>query len=218
MEIASRQGGGADISLEDLAREIASRHWSRLFIVAIVGAPGSGKSTKTEALQSLLSWKYGVKTQILPMDGFHYDNQVLKELDLLAKKGAPETFDVGGLEAIIKRLSESQEQAVAVPVFDREADLARAGGRIVHADTQVLLVEGNYLLLRSEPWVRLHRYFDLTVMLACNEDVLRSRLMQRWLDLSYSKDQASQKIESNDLPNARRVLAETIPTDFTLVS
>jgi pantothenate kinase len=150
------------------------------------------------------------------MDGFHYDNDVLRQLNLIDRKGAPETFDFGGLEAVLKRLVETEEVDVAVPIFDRAADLSRASARLVSQDTRVLLIEGNYLVLRSEPWVRLGKYFDLTVMIECDEQALRKRLMQRWIDLSHSEDEALQKVEMNDIPNARRVAEDSLPTDFSL--
>jgi pantothenate kinase len=203
------------VSLEDLAKEISTRLSSKLLVVAIVGPPGSGKSTKAAMLETDLMGKHGIKVQILPMDGFHYDNTVLRELNLINRKGAPETFDFGGLEAVLKRLVERKED-VAVPVFDRDANLARASPRLVRRDTRVLLIEGNYLVLRNEPWVRLGKHFDLTVMIECDEQALRRRLVQRWVDLAHSEEEALRKVEMNDIPNARRVAEESLPTDFSL--
>jgi len=43
----------------------------------------------------------------------------------------------------------------------------------------VVVVEGNYLLLESQPWVRLRRHFDITVLVDVPETVLRNRLIKR---------------------------------------
>ena len=43
-------------------------------VLAIAGAPGSGKSTLVESLPQALA---GQPVAILPMDGFHYDDAVL---------------------------------------------------------------------------------------------------------------------------------------------
>jgi pantothenate kinase len=72
------------------------------------------------------------------------------------------------------------------------------------------------LVLRNEPWVRLGKHFDLTVMIDCDEQALHKRLMQRWVDLGHSEAEALRKVEMNDIPNARRVAEESLPTDFSL--
>jgi pantothenate kinase len=41
---------------------------------------------------------------------------------------------------------------MAIPVFDRVLDLARAGGRIIAPEHRFLIAEGNYLLLDEGPW------------------------------------------------------------------
>lgn len=88
------------------------------------------------------------------MDGYHYDDMLLDRLGRRARKGAPDTFDVGGYAHMLKRLRENAEEAVAVPVFDRDIEIARAGARLVPRSARIIVTEGNYLLLRDEPWVR----------------------------------------------------------------
>jgi len=84
-------------------------------IVAIAGPPGTGKSTLSEALAARLPGMAAV----LPMDGFHFDDLHLVPAGLRPRKGAPETFDVGGLAHVLRRLRARDEEFVAVPVFDR---------------------------------------------------------------------------------------------------
>lgn len=190
---------------EALAHEIASRRWGQRMLVAIVGAPGSGKSTLSEALRSALVEHEALSTEVVPMDGFHYDNAILDAMDARARKGAPHTFDVDGLAALLARLRNAPLSDVAVPVFDREHDVSRASARIIDKSVQVLLVEGNYLLLDQAPWDRLRAHFDLTIKIDATIEVLEQRLMQRWLDLGLSNAEARAKVEGNDLPNARLV-------------
>ncbi len=211
-------GASRAVSLEELATEIQCRAKGKRLIVAIAGPAGSGKSTIAAALQIELLERHKLRSQIVPMDGFHYDNAVLEQRGLADKKGAPETFDIGGLEATLKRLTESDRiEDVAVPVFDRNIDLSRAGAQIVDRETKVLLVEGNYLMMEKGQWSRLSQYFDLSVMIKCDEPTLRARLMKRWLDLGLTEEKATKKVETNDLPNGRRVIEESSAADFDLL-
>ena len=59
-------------------------------LIAIAGPPGSGKSTVGELLTDLMN-KNLMKTSLVPMDGFHLDNETLEKSNLLERKGAPET-------------------------------------------------------------------------------------------------------------------------------
>ena len=215
----TKAGTPNSVSLEELAVQISARAVANdRFIVAIVGPPGSGKSTTAATLETTLVQKHGLKVQIVPMDGFHYDNVILEQLGLSRKKGAPETFDVGGLETTLKRLTESDpSEHIAIPVFDRDKDLSRASARFINRETGVLLVEGNYLLLKNEPWSRLKSYFNLSVMIPCEEGMLRTRLIKRWRDLNYGNDEATIKVETNDMPNGNRVIRESSPADFNLI-
>jgi pantothenate kinase len=147
------------------------------------------------------------------MDGFHLDNAVLEDRGLLPRKGAPETFDVDGFAATLARVR-AAEGPVAVPVFDRSLDLARAGARIIEAGRRVIVVEGNYLLLEDAPWSGLAAQFDRTLFLRVDEAELARRLVDRWLGHGLEPAAARARAEGNDLPNARLVLARSRPADI----
>ena len=183
-------------------------------IVAIAGAPGSGKSTLAERLRDKIEAS-GERVAVVPMDGFHFDDRVLVARGLLTRKGAPETFDVAGFRHLMLRLR-AREADVAIPVFDRSIEIARAGAAIVPAETRIILAEGNYLLLDEAPWDSLAGDFDLTVWLDVPVDELERRLVRRWLDHGFAPDKARDKALSNDIPNARRVAAGSRKADFTL--
>jgi pantothenate kinase len=184
------------------ARIVESARDRRRIIVALAGPPGAGKSTLSERLLAALPEG---EAALVPMDGFHFDNAVLDALGLRNRKGAPETFDCAGLATTLRRVR-SNEGDVAVPVFDREADLARAGAAIIPTDTRFVLVEGNYLLLDRAPWSELATLFDLTVFIDVAVAELERRLLARWTDLGRSEDAARAWVDGNDLPNARLVI------------
>tara|TARA_B100000035_G_scaffold315194_1_gene334356 strand:- start:1535 stop:2164 length:630 start_codon:yes stop_codon:yes gene_type:complete len=195
-----------------LNKQIDNHSTSRYFI-ALSGAPGSGKSTVSEKLVSDLN-TVGHKSSILQMDAFHYDDQILKEKNLLLKKGAPETFDVMGLLNFINRLEKESE--VVIPVFDRSLELSRSSAVIISDDIKVVIFEGNYLLLKSHPWRELHKFFNSTIMVNCDEKILEERLIKRWENFNLSKEIINQKVYENDLPNGVYVLKNSISPDFEL--
>ena len=154
---------------------------------------------------------------LVPMDGFHYDNRVIEARGLGKRKGAPETFDFKGLQAMLGRLRTGGAD-IAVPVFDRAADLARASASIVAAQDRIVIVEGNYLLLDEAPWSGLKGVFDLTIFLDVPRGVLAHRLVQRWLDHGLPEAQARERAFSNDMINAERLIAARLEPDIVIRS
>jgi len=180
-------------------------------IVAIAGPPGSGKSTFAAALNH----KLGETSVVVPLDGFHLDNCILRQRNLLRRKGAPETFDVAGLAHLLTRL-ENETTPVYFPVFERQADLSRAGAGVVLACHNIILVEGNYLLLDRPEWAHMGEHFQLRIKLEVPLDVLEWRLVARWREMGLSEEQVAEKIVLNDLPNARLVLGHSLAADFVV--
>ncbi|MEF2551791.1 nucleoside/nucleotide kinase family protein [Aurantimonas sp. A2-1-M11] len=202
--------------LSGLVDAIRARAGARRFIVALAGAPGSGKSMIAEHLRARLADGSPPTAEILPMDGFHYDDMVLEARGHRPRKGAPHTFDVDGLAVTLDRLAADDGRDVAVPVFDRTIEIARAGARIITPSARIILVEGNYLLLDDPAWAPLRQRFDLTVMLAVPEPVLRHRLAERWQGFGLQGDALSAKLDGNDLPNMQLVLERSVPADYVV--
>ncbi|MBL4916284.1 nucleoside triphosphate hydrolase [Szabonella alba] len=202
--------------LLDRSLAAAQHHGAGRIFCAIAGPPASGKSTLAEGLTEALNRHQPGLAALLPMDGFHYDDLYLGPAGLRPRKGAPETFDVGGLRHALNRLRAREEETVAVPVFDRELEIARAGARLIAQTVQIILVEGNYLLLDRAPWDGLRDAFDVTVRIDPPEGVLRARLVARWQHHGLTPDAMAAKIDGNDLPNARLVTKVSREADFLL--
>jgi pantothenate kinase len=200
-----------------LLERIAASGPNRL-MVAIAGPPGAGKSSFAQALVEALNADGSESAAVVAMDGFHYDDGLLEARGLRSRKGSPATFDVGGFRHLLLRLRARDEAEVAVPVFDRRLEIARAGARIVAARSRVLIIEGNYLLLNQEPWRQLAPLFDLTVMLRLSRSGLENRLIQRWLCHGFSEAEARAKVLGNDLPNIDVVLEDSRNADFDIAS
>ena len=207
---------GDPVALAEHLARLASD--GRRVIVGLAGAPGSGKSTLAEALVERLNRARPGLAAVLPMDGYHYDDLYLVPAGLRPRKGAPQTFDVGGFYHTLQRLRARDEAEVAVPVFDRKIEIARAGARLIPASVGVILAEGNWLLLDRDPWRRLHPMFDVTVLADVPEPVLRHRLRSRWEALGLSPAEITVKLEENDLPNGRLVRDASITPDWRIVN
>jgi len=173
------------------------------FMIAIAGPPGAGKSTLVAELAEAFE-RRGEKAAVVPMDGFHYDDEVLKQRGLSHRKGAPETFDFSGFRFLLQRLR-AREPEVAIPLFDRSLELSRAAAAIVESDVRLILVEGNYLLLDEEPWIGLESLFDFSIYLDVPRPELERRLHARWHHHGRDPEAARRWVETNDLPNADRV-------------
>ena len=178
-------------------------------IVAIAGGPASGKSTLSEVLQSRLP-----NCCVVPMDGFHRSNDDLKRVGLFERKGAPETFDVDGFTKVIASLCGAG--CVRFPTFDRSLDSVVPDGGWVQPSDQTVLVEGNYLLSDLPKWKGLGALWDFRIRLNVPLDVLRARLVERWLDQGFDRQTALKRVEGNDLPNARLVNSKMMPADLEI--
>jgi len=152
------------------------------------------------------------------MDGYHYDDALLNQLGRRQRKGAPDTFDVPSLQHMLRRLRDHSGDPIAVPVFDRDLEISRAGARLITASIDLVVVEGNYLLLRRSPWEVLRPLFDVTVMLEVPEATLRERLAMRWRGYDLAPDEIHRKVEGVDLPNGRLVSAESAMADCLILT
>lgn len=202
--------------LQDLAgRVIASPKNGRRQLVAVAGAPASGKSTLAQDLVQTLS-NEGHCAKTVPMDGFHLSNQILMERGRLDRKGAPDTFDALGFLNLVARLQ--QEDEVFIPIFDRARDIALMAGDVVGSETDIVVVEGNYLLFDAPIWRDLSKFWDVSIWLDVRPEVLKERLVARWLTYGHSAEEALARASHNDLKNAEQILQHRKSADIRVVS
>jgi pantothenate kinase len=204
--------------LVSLLTQLITKHVPSPLVVGIVGCPGAGKSTLASILALQLE-SQGISCLVVPMDGFHlYKHQLAVMSDpalAFKRRGSPWTFDPQTL--VIKlRLVLERNQVVKFPSFDHSK------GDPVEDDIvfdpkrhKVVLVEGNYLLLKSDPeWAPIAELLHHKLFLDVPEVVLRKRLEERHMEAwRISREEAISRIETNDLLNARLIVETKMYAD-----
>jgi pantothenate kinase len=188
-----------DNSLVDRAR-VMSRSGGRV-LLGITGPPASGKSTLAVRVAAAV----GDTAVVVPMDGYHLHDDELARLGLSDRKGAPETFDVAGYAALLRRLRSETDHAVYVPEFDRSREESVAGAIGVHPWHRLVITEGNYLLLDSPGWTGVLPLLDETWYVEVDDDLRRERLVERHIANGRSPDDALRWTNVSDQHNAEIV-------------
>jgi pantothenate kinase len=168
-------------------------------IIGITGPPGVGKTTYAVRLATEVG---GVH---LPMDGFHLADVALDRLGLRDRKGAPETFDAWGYAALLARLRSSPPEVVWAPAFERDLEQPLAGAIAIDPATEVVVTEGNYLLLDTPEWRAVRAQLDEVVYLDEDEELRRQRLVERHVRFGKTPEEARAWVARVDDANAALV-------------
>ena len=205
------------------------RRWTRMqrqkqrrILVFLSAPPGAGKTTLSRFLCFLSRNAPGLcPLTAIGMDGFHRRQEYLlshtverggETVSMVTIKGAPETFD---LERLRERIALAASGADCPwPDYDRllhnpVEDALRVSGDVV-------LLEGNYLLLDAEGWRELRQYADDTVKITAEPALLRERLIRRKAASGASPDQAERFVDYSDMANAALCLDRSLPAELTL--
>ncbi|MFL6166005.1 MAG: nucleoside/nucleotide kinase family protein [Ornithinibacter sp.] len=207
---ARPEAGGHEPPLEQLVdRVLALRARvgaGRPVLVGVVGEPGAGKSTLTASLVATLR-DAGTMTVLVPMDGFHLANVALAALGRADRKGAIDTFDGAGYAALLRRLRERGPDTVWAPTYDRSIEESVAGAIAVPAGTDVVVTEGNYLLVDDGPWAAVRGLLDEVWAVQVDARLRTRRLVARHVEFGKPPDVAAAWVAAVDEPNAAFVRA-----------
>ena len=194
----------------------------RRILVMLAAPPGAGKSTLLSFLGRMAEETEGVgRIQTIGMDGFHRRQEYLlshdtirdgKPIRMVEVKGAPETFDLEALTERVKRVSLGEN--VGWPVYDRLLHNPVEDAVLVNGD--IVILEGNYLLLDLDGWRELRDFADYTVSVRAGEGMLRERLIARRIKTGVAEDVAARFVDFSDMPNVRLCLSRSMPADLRL--
>lgn len=191
--------------LTELARRvIALMPENGRILVGIAGSPGAGKTTLAIQVAARINELVGSDDCAvhLPMDGHHLANATLDRLGRHDRKGAIDTFDGWGFLALLRRLLTEYNHTVYAPSFDRRVDEGIAAEIAVQPSARVVMVEGNYLLADSEPWLQISTLLADSWFCETSEHERLRRLVDRHERHGRSPEAALAWAESVDGKNA----------------
>lgn len=158
------------------------------FIIGIAGSVAVGKSTVARILQTLLQrWPEHPKVDLITTDGYLFTTVQLEKKNLMHRKGFPESFDRTRLVQFLSDIKGGRRNLQA-PVYSHLLyDVVP--DKFVHVDQpDILIVEGlNVLqtnkLKQGEQQVFISDYFDFSIYIDAEEDVIKKWYVDRFVTL-----------------------------------
>ena len=159
------------------------------YVIGVAGSVAAGKSTTARVLQALLArWSNTPKVELVTTDGFLSPNAVLEREGLMERKGFPESYD---LPALLRFLSDVKagRRPVRAPIYSHLVYDVMPSHWVEVNRPDILVVEGLNVLQTGRlprdgaaiPFVS--DFFDFSVYLDADEDVLRQWYVDRFLTL-----------------------------------
>jgi len=148
-----------------------------------------GKSTTARVLQALLArWPNVPKVDLITTDGFLYPNAILAREGLMERKGFPESYDLPALLRFLTDVKAGRRPARA-PVYSHLVYDVIPNHWVEIDRPDILIVEGLNVLQAGRPpkdgkaIPYVSDFFDFSVYLDADEDVLLSWYVDRFLTL-----------------------------------
>jgi len=150
------------------------------------------------------------------MDGYHLSNKVLNDLGRSNRKGAPDTFDVDGYVALLRRIKNSPDESIYFPIFDRAIEESIAAEGVVKPEVKLVITEGNYLLHNDGGWQGVAPLVDESWCLDLPDALRMSRLINRHIAFGRTPEEAQAWAHGSDENNAQIIGASASRADFTI--
>ncbi len=159
------------------------------FIIGIAGSVAVGKSTTARILQELLKrWPSSPKVDLVTTDGFLLPNEVLRERNLMNKKGFPESYDVGAVLRFLSAIKAGETHAEA-PLYSHLTYDVLTGEFVSIDAPDILIFEGiNVLQSRELPKEGkaipvVSDFFDFSIYIDGEEKLIEAWYISRFMRL-----------------------------------
>ncbi len=158
------------------------------YIIGIAGSVAVGKSTTARILQNLLSnWRQPKKVELITTDGFLYPLSVLKEKNLLHKKGFPISYDTAKLVRFLADIKSGKEN-IKTPIYSHLTyDIVPNEFNIVNKP-DILILEGLNVLQAptSHRQCFVSDFVDFAIYVDADETLLKDWYIARFLKFRQS--------------------------------
>lgn len=210
--------------LLDRLDALVARVAPRRAVLGVAGPPGAGKTTLVTRLLAAATAYEGLRGRIahVPMDGFHLTNAELESLGRRDRKGAPDTFDAVAYAGVLASVRAVPRAVVTAPSFDHVVGEPVADSVAVPVGADLVVTEGNYLMLGSGDWAGVAPLLDEVWWCALDGDVRVERLVARHVETGREVADATEWVLRSDEANARAVdggagLADVVLLDGVVV-
>ena len=187
--------------LQQLQKEKKER-----IIVFMAAPPAVGKTTLCEFLEYLSKQDQEfTDIQALGLDGFHYHSDYInshdaivlgKKVPMKQVKGCPETYDTEKLRQKLEKIKIEDQ---------------------IKVTKDIILIEGNWLLLKQEPWKSMQQYVDYKILILAEEEMLKERLISRKEKGGLTREEAVAWYQNSDSKNVTRVLKNSCRKHLNLL-
>ncbi|MBX3596596.1 MAG: type I pantothenate kinase [Rhizobiaceae bacterium] len=159
------------------------------FIIGVAGSVAVGKSTTARVLKELLArWPSSPKVDLVTTDGFLLPNEVLRERNMMDRKGFPDSYDVGALLRFLSAIK-SGNVNVPAPVYSHLTYDVVPGEYVTIDRPDILIFEGINVLQPGKlppdgkfvPF--LSDFFDFAIYIDADEELVHQWYITRFMRL-----------------------------------
>ena len=195
------------------------------FIIGIAGSVAVGKSTTARVLKELLQrWPSSPRVALVTTDGFLFPNEVLRNNNLMERKGFPESYDVGALLRFLSAIKSGEPQ-VEAPLYSHLTYDVLPDEFVTIDRPDILIFEGINVLQTRElpkdgkivPFIS--DFFDFSIYVDAEEETIHNWYIDRFMRLretAFKNPQSFFHRYSQLSEDAAHAIAEGLWTNINL--